>query len=94
VVKYTDAANECQAKIVLKATGREPLHNLASLGTPVISGVLAEACRCTGRVEDGGVVLGEPFAVADIADVCEMEWHRLTGEVWSGRFPGGDASRY
>ena len=59
----------------------EPLHNLADLGTPVISGVLAEACRRTGRVEDAGVVLGEAFAVVGIADVYEMELHRLTGEV-------------
>jgi hypothetical protein len=67
--------------MALETTGREPLHNLASLGTPVISGVLAEACRSTGGVEDGGVVLGEAFAVVDIADVYEMELHRLTGEV-------------
>jgi hypothetical protein len=43
-------------------------------------GVLAEACRCTARVEDGGVVLAEALAAVDIADFYETELHRLTGE--------------
>jgi predicted ATPase len=50
------------------------------LDLPWYLGVLAEACRCTGRVEEGRVVLDEALAAVDTADFYEAELHRLTGE--------------